>query len=187
MKRYAERYNVQVPAVDEIVLQRLLEYDWPGNVRELKNVAERLTLRWRAGAVGFADVPPEILGRLESQRSRSEAERVSYRANLIVDRMVKNRESFWNAAHAPFMSRDLTREEIRHMVSVGLEMTRGSYKQLTLLFNMPPTDYKRFLNFLRKHECHVPFRAFRGVVVQAIDASRTSGVAVDQVSRTTFE
>jgi hypothetical protein len=26
---------------------------------------------------------------------------------------------------------------------------------------MPPSDYKRFLNFLRKHECHVPFQRFR--------------------------
>ena len=26
---------------------------------------------------------------------------------------------------------------------------------------MKPTDYKRFLNFLRKHECHVPFERFR--------------------------
>jgi len=29
------------------------------------------------------------------------------------------------------------------------------------LFNFPPTDYKRFLNFLQKHDCHVPFQHFR--------------------------
>jgi hypothetical protein len=32
---------------------------------------------------------------------------------------------------------------------------------LVELLNMKPTDYKRFLNFLRKHECHVPFERFR--------------------------
>jgi len=26
---------------------------------------------------------------------------------------------------------------------------------------MPPEDYKRFLNFLRKYQCHVPFQRFR--------------------------
>ena len=181
MKSYAERYNVQVPAVDEAVLQRFLEYDWPGNVRELKNVAERLTLRWRAGTVGFADVPPEILGRLESQRIPTEADTASYRANLIVDRMIKSGESFWNAAYEPFMSRDLTREEVRYIVSAGLERTRGSYKQLAMLFNMPQTDYKRFLNFLRKHGCQLPFRRFRGVLVAANDSSRRTA---DQGSRT---
>ena len=29
------------------------------------------------------------------------------------------------------------------------------------VFNMPPSDYKRFMNFLRKHECHMPFHKFR--------------------------
>ena len=28
---------------------------------------------------------------------------------------------------------------------------------------MAPSDYKRFLNFLRKQECQVPFAAFRAV------------------------
>jgi hypothetical protein len=28
-------------------------------------------------------------------------------------------------------------------------------------FNMPPEDYKKFLNFLRKYQCHVPFQGFR--------------------------
>ena len=174
MKGYAERYNVEVPVVDDTVLQPFLEYDWPGNVRELKNVAERLTLRWRAGTVGFADVPAEILGRLESQRLPAQPEPVSYRPNLIVERMVKSGESFWHAAYAPFMSRDLTREELRHIVSVGLKMTRGSYKQLAELFNMPPADYKRFLNFLRKHDCQLPFRRFRGVLVETTDSSKNA-------------
>jgi hypothetical protein len=31
---------------------------------------------------------------------------------------------------------------------------------------MKPTDYKRFLNFLRKHECHVPFERFRSARVR---------------------
>ena len=28
---------------------------------------------------------------------------------------------------------------------------------------MPPDDYKRFLSFLRKHDCHLPFQRFRAV------------------------
>ena len=37
----------------------------------------------------------------------------------------------------------------------------GNYKILVQLFNLPSGDYKRFLNFLRKHDCHVPFQPFR--------------------------
>jgi hypothetical protein len=29
------------------------------------------------------------------------------------------------------------------------------------LFNLEPNDYKRFLNFLRKHECQLPFKEYR--------------------------
>src|SRR3712207_7843060 len=38
---------------------------------------------------------------------------------------------------------------------------RSSYKHLVQLFHMEADDYKRFLNFLRKHDCHVPFQPFR--------------------------
>ncbi len=59
------------------------------------------------------------------------------------------------------MARDLTRHEIRELVRLGLEHTRGNYKLLVTTFNMPPEDYKKFLNFLRKYQCHVPFQRFR--------------------------
>jgi hypothetical protein len=29
------------------------------------------------------------------------------------------------------------------------------------LFNLRPDEYKKFLNFLRKHECQLPFKEFR--------------------------
>jgi len=31
------------------------------------------------------------------------------------------------------------------------------------MFNMPEADYKRFLNFLRKHDCQMPFQKFRNL------------------------
>jgi len=57
--------------------------------------------------------------------------------------------------------RDLTRADLRFIIRRGLQETAGSYKLLVELLNMKPTDYKRFLNFLRKHECQVPFERFR--------------------------
>ena len=41
--------------------------------------------------------------------------------------------------------------------------TNGNYRLLVQLFNMPTEDYKRFLSFLRKHDCHLPFQRFRAV------------------------
>ena len=59
------------------------------------------------------------------------------------------------------MSRDLTREDLRKIVQIGLENTNGNYRLLIQLFNMGDEDYKRFLSFLRKHDCHLPFQRFR--------------------------
>jgi hypothetical protein len=65
------------------------------------------------------------------------------------------------------MSRDLTRDDIRKTVTRGLEETGGNYRQLVELFNMEPDDYKRFLNFLRTYQCHMPFQRFRGQALKA--------------------
>jgi hypothetical protein len=36
---------------------------------------------------------------------------------------------------------------------------------------MAPQDYKRFLNFLRKHQCHMPFQQFRTSEMMRSDAA----------------
>ena len=87
--------------------------------------------------------------------------------------------------YEPFVARDLTRQTVRELIRLGLEHTRGNYKLLVSAFNMPPQDYKRFLNFLRKHECHVPFQRFRtmGVAAQGetLGTDGQNGPASDQV------
>jgi hypothetical protein len=61
------------------------------------------------------------------------------------------------------MVRDLTRKDVRAIITRGLHETAGNYKMLVELFNMDRGDYKRFLNFLRKHNCQLPFADFRAV------------------------
>src|SRR3989338_6570309 len=59
------------------------------------------------------------------------------------------------------MDREITRTNVREIVRRGLEEARGNYKIVARLFNMEPRDYKRFLNFLRKHDCQIPFKDYR--------------------------
>jgi hypothetical protein len=59
------------------------------------------------------------------------------------------------------MNREITRQNVREVVRKGLEDARGSYKVVAKLFNLEADDYKKFLNFLRKHDCHLPYREFR--------------------------
>jgi DNA-binding NtrC family response regulator len=134
-------------------------------VRELKNIVERLVVRASDAEIEPRDLPLEVLrGSAQEQaaaptitttvpaRSASEA---------LFERMVSGGESFWTAVYAPFMSRDLTRDDVRAIVRRGLERTGGNYRVMVELFNMPSDDYKRFLGVLRKYQCHMPFQQFR--------------------------
>ena len=62
-------------------------------------------------------------------------------------------------------------------LEVGLEQTNGNYRLVVALFNMPSEDYKRFLGFLRKHNCHLPFQQFRTVSGRSQGGSRPVAVA----------
>ena len=59
------------------------------------------------------------------------------------------------------MGREITRSNVRDLIALGLQETRGNYKIVARIFNMEQRDYKRFLNFLRKHDCQVPFKEYR--------------------------
>ena len=92
-------------------------------------------------------------------------------ADMLFERMVNGGESFWSCVYAPFMARDLTRDDLRTIVRKGLERTSGNYKVMVELFNMPADDYKRFLGFLSKYQCHMPFQQFRSAATSR-DAGR---------------
>jgi transcriptional regulator with PAS, ATPase and Fis domain len=157
---YAERHGVPAPELAPDALARLVAYDWPGNVRELKNAVERLIVRTNSNVIAVKDLRTEV------QRSGDrvpDLPRVPVRsiADDLFTRMTTGHESFWHIVYPLFMSRDLTREELRTILRRGLERTGGNYKSLVELFNLEPGDYKRLLNFLRKHQCQVPFQRFR--------------------------
>jgi DNA-binding NtrC family response regulator len=166
LREFSSTHHSPEPELTVDALDCLRAYHWPGNVRELKNFAERLVLRSRTGRVGVENLPLEVLpGRRAPMAVRHApgAAPVSSIAEALYDRIMKGGESFWAAVHEPFLSRDLTRNDLREVVRLGLEHTRGNYKLLTTSFNMPSEDYKRFIGFLRKYQCHLPFRRFRVV------------------------
>jgi alginate O-acetyltransferase complex protein AlgI len=95
-------------------------------------------------------------------------------AEELAARMIEHGESFWTVVYPLFMSRDLTREDMRRIVRIGLEKTSGNYRLLTRQFGMTDDDYKRFLGFLRKHECHLPFQRFRVARVPGASTDKTN-------------
>jgi transcriptional regulator with PAS, ATPase and Fis domain len=176
---YSQRHSLPVPNLTPEALAHLVGYNWPGNVRELKNFVERLVLRARSGVITPADLPMEIIP------PPQEPVREPVRGAAIermYERIVNGRESFWTVVYEPFMSRDMTRDDLRALISRGLEHTRGSYRILVQMFNMPEADYKRFLNFLRKHDCQMPFQRFRNLSAR-LEPGATDGAASAQGGR----
>jgi transcriptional regulator with PAS, ATPase and Fis domain len=166
LKAFADSHRMEKPEISADALQRLVSYDWPGNVRELKNVAERLVISSRSGRIDAGSLPADV-GSQPAARPRAGASMTATDAagsallHQRLERLMKDRVSFWSEVHKPFMDRDLTRDDVRELVRVGLAHTRGNYKMLVSAFNMPQRDYKRFLSFLRAYQCHVSFRPFR--------------------------
>ena len=168
LSMFSAAHRLPVPEVAPDALQRLASYEWPGNVRELKNVAERLVVGSRSGRIETSVLPSDISSGGAESTPRSDvaasATMTAVAASSLqqrLDRLMKERVSFWSEVHEPFMNHDITREDVRQLVREGLTHTRGNYKMLVRAFNMDPRDYKRFLSFLRTYECHVSFRPFR--------------------------
>jgi transcriptional regulator with GAF, ATPase, and Fis domain len=167
LDQYSVQHRVPRPEVSSQAMDVLMAHSWPGNIRELRNVVERVALKSNGQVLRPADLPPDVMrpgGPAIGAHAAAPTEQPSPRQSLVDQmsaRMLQDGESFWSVVYPVFMARDLTRDDLRKIVQVGLESTNGNYRLLVQLFNMPEADYKRFLGFLRKHNCHLPFQRFR--------------------------
>ena len=146
--------------------QVLLEYEWPGNVRELRNITERIALRDSNKPITAADLALDLrsarVGGRETASStvaaRPDAE--SATVQQLWDGLIAGGD-FWTLVYRPFKKHEITRAELLALVDRGLQQTRGSYRALVKLFNMPPGDYKRFHAFLYQQNCNLPVTPYR--------------------------
>jgi transcriptional regulator with PAS, ATPase and Fis domain len=153
-------FGVTVRSISPQAVQALTEYSWPGNVRQLQNALEKLVVTGRREVIELDDLPLEVrtspIAGLRPKRER--------RRTIVDDlfkKLIEERQSFWSAVYPLYMNREITRGNVRDLVHKGLEEARGNYKIVLRLFNIDAGDYKRFLNFLRKHDCHLPFKEYR--------------------------
>jgi transcriptional regulator with PAS, ATPase and Fis domain len=172
LRRFRSANRSPVETIAPEAMQCLVDYEWPGNVRQLENVIERMVVVGRGPVATLADLPSEL--RINPPRPLSAlvasvpAAAPSDTATIdVVDdlyaRLTRHRECFWTTVYPLYMQREITRSHMRDLVKKGLEEARGNYKIMVQLFNMEASDYKKFLNFLRKHQCQLPFKDYRQV------------------------
>jgi len=180
LRRAADTHRLHCPELTSDAEQLLVAYPWPGNVRELKNLAERLVVREWERPITADDLPAEIRGWRESSTTVSTSvstsglghghetaaahprrpERSTSTADRLWERLMAG-ENFWTVVHQPFKAHELTRDDLAALIHRGLEHTRGSYRALLGVFNLPPTDYKRFHAFLYQQNCNLPVGPYR--------------------------
>ena len=156
------RPSTPVRAISPDAMAALMECPWPGNVRQLENVIERLVVVGHREVIELSDLPAEFRVLRQAQTRQADAPRRDVTDELYT-RLTKDGESFWTTVYPLYMQRDITRTDVREVVRKGLEEARGSYKIVVRLFNMDQGDYKKFLNFLRKHQCQLPFKTYRDI------------------------
>ena len=173
LQQASEAHRTALPTLTSDAYAALQEYAWPGNVRELRNVAERLVLAdWRR-PVAAHDLPFEVRANSErtsvstsgttSARSvavHSGAEPTPTVTARLLERFSAG-EDFWAVVYRPFKARELTRQDLASLIDAGLKITNGSYRTLLSVFNLPPTDYKRFHAFLYQQNCNLPVGPYR--------------------------
>ena len=187
LDRAAEMHNTARPELTVGAEAALMEYAWPGNVRELKNIAERLALGdWRR-PIEADDLPFEVrangkpiiqaMPRDERTPTRTVDQQSAALARLF-DRFAAG-EDFWAVVYQPFKARELTRQDLVDLIDAGLRRTSGSYRELLAVFNLPPTQYKRFHAFLYQHNCNLPVGTYRRM---AKAGGRTDTIAPRRVA-----
>ena len=178
----AQSHRLRLPTLLPAASDLLLAYQWPGNVRELRNVAERIVLQDRIGPIPADALPHEIRdsrsavavpgsspaapnpAKPEFATMGGTVEKSTIPASAIADalwRRMEAGEDFWSAVGQAFKARELTRADLTALVDRGLTETRGSYRALLALFNLPESDYKRFHAFLYQQRCNLPVAPYR--------------------------
>jgi DNA-binding NtrC family response regulator len=193
LERASQLHGLPCPELSPEAEAIILRYPWPGNVRELKNITERLVVRDMRRPVTPDDLPAELRGPGREQRqpgaaldltglglttADSIAGRPSSVADILWQRMLDG-DNFWTVAEM-YKNHDITRADLRMLIHRGLQQTRGNYRALLGVFNLPANDYKRFQAFLFQHKCNLPFRSYRGS--ESVAASNKPKQAYDVAS-----
>jgi transcriptional regulator with PAS, ATPase and Fis domain len=125
-------------------LAKLQSYDFPGNVRELENLVESAVYAAESETIEEAHIllPDGVA--------------VVHTSDPLI-----HIDNFWDSVARPYSDRLITRHHVQSVVRRGLAETGGSYRKLVEWFNLPASDYKRFMDFLRRHRCNVDYRQYR--------------------------
>jgi DNA-binding NtrC family response regulator len=169
IQQASEAHQLPCPELTPEAEQLLLSYSWPGNVRELRNMTERLALRDSSRPISADDLPADVRqGRVAAAAAPAAPasgvdpvpDRIQSSTQQLWDGLMAGGD-FWTLVYRRFKTHEITRAELSALIDKGLQETRGSYRALVRLFNLPAGDYKRFHAFLYQQNCNLPVGPYR--------------------------
>ena len=140
LDRLARKYGVSKQLSAEAA-KRLEGHEWPGNVRQLVSLVSR----------GYGMAASELIESDDFEPMSEGAPRPIDDVDTLFAQITSGGDDFWKVVGDPFLDRDLNRAQARAVVIKGLEATSRNYRQMVELFNLPASDYQRFMDFLRHH------------------------------------
>jgi len=129
--------------MSDAAVEKLMTYSFPGNIRELENVVESASCTAHGHVIESDNVTLPL-----------QSDQPWHLEEVIVG-------DFWESVARPYSERLITKNQLEHLIRQGLERTGGSYRKMLPLFRLPESDYKRFMDFLRRHHCNIDFRGYR--------------------------
>jgi DNA-binding NtrC family response regulator len=149
LRKLAQQYGVAKKFSSES-LKLLREYHWPGNVRQLISV---VTMGY-AMADGQMIEPHDFAAEIDKPQEPITLEQIGPQQQSVeMDLSIRLQVGvdFWREVYQPFMERDLNRGQVKRLVRTALSESGGNYRRLLELLRLPPSDYQRFMDFLRHH------------------------------------
>ena len=122
---------------------------------------ERLVVTGRERGDPADDLPLEDPHAAQLALRARGSERRRTVADDLFKRLVDEHESFWTTVYPLYMQREITRTQRARRGSQGARRSARQLQDRDAALQHAPTDYKKFLNFLRKHDCQLPFKEYR--------------------------
>lgn len=132
--------------LNRAAIKVLVDYSWPGNIRELRSVLTRAGIDYEGDEIGA-----EIAEFFEKGFASSDNPPGNSKLARIWQEL-KDGGTFWEVVKKPFLRRELNRDEVKVILSQGLNECGSKYKNVARLFNLEDGEYHCFMSFLNEND-----------------------------------
>jgi DNA-binding NtrC family response regulator len=127
-------------------LREIYSRNFPGNVRELKSLVERC---YYSSDTRILEIPA------------TEQTSALRPPETWFTEVFTRGNTFWSSVYIDYRQRRISREELRALIDYGLRATNGYYRALAQRLNILSSEYRKFMDFLRRNDCLLDFRPYR--------------------------